>query len=283
MSAALALLSSLLWGTSDYLGGAASRRLPIPSVLGLAQLVALLGLVPLAVVTGELTAERSYAAPAIGAGLVGVVALGAFYRALAVGTMGVVAPIAALGVVVPVVAGLLDGERPSTLQIAGILVAVAGVVLASGPELSCKAGLEPLLLAALAAVGFGVVLLLVAQGSEDGGSVVMVLLTMRLTVVLLLTVLLVALVLSRRRTWELGVRRGDLGLLVAIGIGDVAANGAYAVASQSSLVSVTAVLASLYPVMTALLAYRFDGERLRPIQVGGTALALAGVVLLAAG
>lgn len=283
MSAALALLSSLLWGTSDYLGGAASRRLPIVSVLGVAQLVALLGLVPLAVVTGELGAQRTYVAPAIAAGLVGAVALGAFYRALAVGTMGVVAPIAALGVVVPVVAGLLDGERPSALQVAGILVAVSGVVLASGPELSGKAGLQPLLLAGLAAIGFGVVLLLVAQGSADGGSVVMVLLTMRLTVVLLLTVLLVALVAGRRRTWELGVRRSDLWLLVAIGVGDVAANGAYAVASQSSLVSVTAVLASLYPVATALLAYRFDGERLRPVQVAGTGLALVGVVLLAAG
>lgn len=283
MSAALALLSSLLWGTSDYLGGAASRRLPVASVLGVAQLVALLGLVPLALATGELGADRSYAAPAAAAGLVGVVALGAFYRALALGTMGVVAPIAALGVVVPVVAGLLDGERPSALQVAGMAVAVAGVVLASGPELSGKAGLQPLLLAGVAAVGFGVVLLLVAQGSSDGGSVVMVLLTMRLTVVVLLTALLFALVLGRRRTWELGVRRGDLWLLVAIGAGDVAANGAYAVASQSSLVSVTAVLASLYPVVTALLAYRFDAERLRPVQVAGTALALSGVVLLAAG
>jgi uncharacterized membrane protein len=283
VSAALALLSSLLWGASDYLGGAASRRLPVASVLGLAQLVALLGLVPLAVLTGELGADRSYVVPAVGAGLVGMLALGAFYRALAVGTMGVVAPIAALGVVVPVVAALIDGERPGALQVAGMAVAVAGVVLASGPELSGEAGWEPLVLAALAAVGFGVVLLLVARGSDDGGSVVMVLLTMRLTVVLLLTCVLVALVAARRRGWELEVRRRDLALIVAIGVGDVAANGAYAVASQSSLVSVTAVLASLYPVVTALLAFRFDGERLKPVQVAGTALALGGVVLLAAG
>lgn len=283
MSAALALLSSVLWGASDYLGGAASRRLPIASVLGVAQLVALLALVPLAIVTGELGADRAYLFPAIGAGLVGMVALAAFYRALAIGTMGVVAPIAALGVVVPVAAGLLSGEDPSRLQVTGIVVAIGGVVLASGPELSGKAGWQPLLLAGVAAVGFGVVLLLVAEGSDDGGSVVMVLLTMRCVVVLLLATALVALVATRRRTWELGVGRQDLGLLVAIGLGDVAANGSYAVASQDSLVSVTAVLASLYPVVTAVLAYRFDGERLRPIQLMGTALALTGVVLLAAG
>jgi drug/metabolite transporter (DMT)-like permease len=282
VSAALALLSSLLWGTSDYLGGAASRRLPVATVLFTAQLVALLGLVPLALVTGVLDAERSYVLPAAVAGVVGMVALAAFYRALAVGTMGVVAPIAALGVVVPVAAGLLAGEEPSATQLTGIVVAIAGVVLASGPELSGGAGARPLLLAALAAVGFGVVLLLVAEGSERG-PVVMVLLTMRCSVVLLLTVALVGLVLAGRRGWDAGLTRRDLPLLAAIGVGDVAANGAYGVASQSSLVSVTAVLASLYPVVTALLAYRFDGERLRGIQVAGTGLALAGVVLLAAG
>ena len=282
VSAVLALLSSLLWGTSDYLGGAASRRLPEVSVVGVAQLVALLGLVPLVLLTGSVDGTRGALLAAAAAGLVGLVALAAFYRALAVGTMGVVAPVAALGVVVPVAAGLLAGERPSALQLVGIGVAVVGVVLASGPELSGGSGAAPLLLAGVAAVGFGVVLLLVAESSEDA-PVLLVLLTMRATVVTVLGLLLAALVLARRRGWGLGVSRRDLPLLVAIGAGDVAANGLYAAASRSALVSVTAVLASLYPVVTALLAYRFDGERLRTVQVGGTGLALAGVVLLAAG
>src|SRR3954471_21131916 len=187
MSAFLALLSSCLWGVSDFLGGTASRRLPVTSVLGLSQATALVLLVPAAVATGAVDAPRSYVVPAAVAGAVGIAALGMFFRALSIGTMGVVAPIAALGVSVPVVVGLARGESPSTWQLAGIAVAVIGVVLASGPELSGEGagGLTALLLAGGAAVGFGVVLLFVAEASEgDSGSVVMTLLTMRATSVL---------------------------------------------------------------------------------------------------
>lgn len=283
MAALFALLSSALWGTSDYLGGTVSRRLPVASVLGVQQLAALLALVPLAALLGAFDEPRAYVLPAVLAGLIGLAALAAFYRALAVGTMGVVAPIAALGVVVPVAAGLLDGERPGVLRLVGIAVAVVGVVLASGPELSGAAGARPLLLAVFAAFGFGFVLVLVAQASDGGGvdAVVMTLLTMRLSSVLLLTVLLV--VTARRRGVELGVRRADLPVLLTIGAFDVGANGAFAVASQSDLVSVSSVLASLYPVVTVLLARRFHAERLGGVQLVGVVLALVGVVLLAGG
>lgn len=285
MAALLALLASALWGTSDFLGGTATRRLPVGSVVGVSQLVALLALVPLAAVLGAFSQDRAYVLPGVLAGLAGMTALAAFYRALATGTMGVVAPIAALGVVVPVVAGVASGERPSALQVAGIVVAVVGVVLASGPELSGRGrgGLTPLLLAAVAAVGFGTVLVLLAEGSSEGsvGSVVMVLLTMRLTSVLVLTGLLLA--TARRRGLELSVRRPDLPLLVAIGLFDVGANGAFAVASQDDLISVAAVLASLYPVVTVLLARRLHAERLAGVQLVGVAGALLGVVALAGG
>ena len=165
------------------------------------------------------------------------------------------------------------------------MLAVAGVVLASGPELSGKGrgGAAPLVLAALAAVGFGAVLVLVAEGSADGSvaSVVMVLLTMRLTSVVVLTALLLA--LSPRRGVQIGVRRGDLPVLAAIGVFDVGANGAFALASQGDLISVTAVLASLYPVVTVLLARQFHAERLAGVQLVGVAAALVGVVALAGG
>jgi len=284
MSAFLALLSSCLWGVSDFLGGTASRRLPVTSVLGLSQLTALLLLVPVATATGALDTPRSYVLPAAVAGAVGITALGMFFRALSTGTMGVVAPIAALGVAVPVVVGLARGESPSSWQLAGIAIAVIGVVLASGPELTGEGagGATALLLAGGAAVGFGVVLLLVAQASEgESGAVLMTLLTMRLTSVLMLTTLLLAVV--RRRGWDLHVGRADAGLILSIGVFDVAANGTYAVASRSSLVSVASVLASLYPVVTALLAFQVLGERLRRVQVVGVAASLTGVVLLAAG
>ena len=87
----------------------------------------------------------------------------------------------------------------------------------------------------------------------------------------------------RRRGWDLGVRRTDLPLLAVTGGADAAANGTYAFASRSSLLTVAAVLASLYPVVTALLAYRVHGERLRRVQVIGVGVTLVGVVLLAGG
>jgi len=287
VAALLALLSSALWGTSDFLGGTASRRIPATSVLGVSQLVALLGLVPLAAVLGAFDEPPSYVLPAVAAGLTGVVTLGCFYRALAIGTMGVVAPVASLGVVVPVVLGLVQGERPGPLVLAGMALAIVGVVLASGPELSGggRGGAQALVLAGVAAVGFGAVLALIAEGSggEDGtlSAVVMVLLTMRLVSVLALSGVWLA--LRRLRGAGFGVGPGDVTLLVAIGVFDVGANGTYALASQSDLVSISAVLASLYPVVTVLLARRFHAERLVPVQLVGVVLALTGVVLIAGG
>lgn len=282
MAAALALLSSLLWGTADFLGGTASRRLDALRVVLASQTVALVGLVPLVLLLGpEVTA--STVGTGVVAGLVGPAALLAFYRALALGTMGVVAPIAALGVAVPVAAGLLDGEEPSAAQLAGIAVAVVGVVLASGPELrgAGRGGTRPLVLALAAALGFGIVFVLLASGSEDGGAaeVVLVLLAMRTTSV----VLLGGPVLARSGRAALAVRRRDLPVLALIGAFDVGANGTFALASRSDLVSVVAVLASLYPAVTAVLAWRWHDERLRPLQLAGVGAALAGVVLLSAG
>lgn len=282
MPALLALLSSLLWGTADYLGGVATRRLPGPSVVGGSQLIALLALLPIVVLTGAMDTPTSYVVPGVLGGLVGTAAIGAFYQALATGTMGIVAPVAALGVVLPVAVGLAHGDAPTVPQLLGIAVAVAGVVLASGPELAGGAGARPLLLAVAAAIGFGVVFVLIAQGSRGGvGAVVMTLVTMRLTSVLARGVLLMA--SATRRGWDLGVRRGDLPLLAAVGLGDVGANACFAVATRASLLSVVSVLGSLYPVVTVLLARRLLAERLRPVQIAGVGAALVGVVLLAAG
>lgn len=273
MPVLLALLSSLLWGVSDFLGGTASRRLPALLVVGTSQALALAALVPLALLTG--------AAPdapwnGVAAGVAGLVGLGAFYAALAAGTMGVVAPIASLGALVPVVVGLVRGESPSALQLIGIALALVGVALASGPELAVAP--RPLLLALVAALGFGLVAVLLADGSEGPtGAVVVTLLTMRVTSVVLCAGVLLA------TGTRAAVRGPDLRLLAVVGLGDVGANATYAVASRSGLLSVVAVLASLYPVVTVLLARRFQGERLRPVQVGGALGTLAGVALLAVG
>lgn len=276
MTAVLALLASLLWGGADFLGGTAARRLPSYVVVLVSQGVALVGLVPVALLAHGFGRSPGYLGWGLGAGAVGVFALVAFYSALATGTMGVVAPIAALGVVLPVVAGLLSGERPRLAQLMGIAIAVLGVVLASGPEVRPGGtGARPLLLAGAAAVGFGAVILLLAHGARS--SAVMTLLTMRLASVSLLAVALVA-----RRTVP-PVGRRDVPLLAAVGIGDVTANACFAVASRSGLLSVVAVLASLYPAVTVVLAREVYGESLRRLQVVGVVGAMAGVVLIAAG
>ena len=274
MAAALALLSSVLWGAADFFGGTASRRASAIAVVGGSQVLGLIGISLVAAAAGAWDAPLDYLPWAVAGGLIGMGALVAFYAALASGTMGVVAPVAALGVVIPIGVGLARGERPTLLALAGIAVAVAGVVLASGPELSGGAAARPLLLAALAAVGFGVVLVLVAQGSRT--SALMTLVGMRASSVTVL--LLVALAVRSKG----GLQGPDLLLLAAIGAGDVGANWAFGVASTKGLDSVVAVLGSLYPAVTVLLARGFHGERLRPVQNGGVVLALAGVVLIAA-
>jgi drug/metabolite transporter (DMT)-like permease len=273
----LALGSSLLWGAGDFLGGTLSRRLPAVAVVGVSQALALVLFVVAALAVGELAEgmPASAWAWAVGAGLAGLVGLVAFYSALAAGTMGVVAPVAALGVLVPVLVGVLAGERPSALQAVGAALGVAGGVLASGPELRGGASTRPVLLALLAGIAFGLVLVFLAEGSEQ--SPLLTLVGMRAASV---TVLVVVAVVLRSLG---GVRRTDLPLLCLIGVLDGGANLAYAVASTMGLLSLVSVLASLYPAVTVVLARVVHHERMSRVQDAGIVAAVVGVALVAAG
>lgn len=281
MTALFALISSALWGGADFLGGTLSRRLPAFAVVGASQAIALLVVLPAAFLVGATGDPLGYLPYALAAGLLGMASLVAFYAALAAGTMGVVAPIAATGVVVPVVIGLRQGDRPGLLQLCGVILAVAGVVLASGPEISgaragsARGGSRALVLALVSAMGFGLVLWLIAKGAHY--SVAMTLLTQRCASVSAFA----ALALVLRNVGGLGLR--DLPQLAVVGAGDAAANGLYAVATRSGLISLVAVLGSVYPVVTVLLARFVHGERLRPMQNLGVVAALSGVVMIASG
>jgi drug/metabolite transporter (DMT)-like permease len=274
-----ALLSSVLWGTSDFLGGTASRRLPPVGVVAISEAFGLLGVVVVAIVTGAFGAPTGYLGWAVLGGIAGTGGIVAFYWALATGTMGVIAPIAALGVVVPVAVGLGQGDRPSLLQGVGIAVAVTGVVLASGPELtspeqSRAVAARPLLLAVVAAVGFGVVFVALQHGAKT--STLMTLVVMRATSVLMLVGV------AAFTGWvqlRIGVR--DLPLVAVIGGFDLGANATFAYATRHGLLSVVAVLSSLYPAMTVILARVVHSERLRPVQLLGVLGALGGVALIA--
>ncbi len=274
MNALLALAASALWGTSDFGGGLISRRLDPSAAVLISQALALAGL--LALLPFMAVPVGPYMLIAAAAGVVATLSLAAFYRAMATAPMSLVAPITATGVGIPVLVGVARGEHLSAFQLAGILVTLIGVVLASGPEL--RSGVlvrrQALGFAIGAAVGFGVAYTLLALAATSG--VYGTLLVQRIGgLVVLGPIVLRAGILSAVR---LTARR--IAALAAIGGCDVVANGSYALAASRGTLAIAAVLASLYPVVTALLARGILAERLRPVQGIGVIAALGGVLLL---
>jgi drug/metabolite transporter (DMT)-like permease len=283
MPALLALLASALWGTGDFVGGLLSRRISSLAVVFLGMCVALAAVCALAVVVRPPLGADVLCGAA--AGVAGGGALVCFYRAMAAGSMSLVAPLSATGTVIPVLWDVTRGAPVDALELAGMLLAFAGVILAGGPEWrrSPDTARSTLLLTLAAAVGFGLYFIFVAQGSQT--SVLGTLLGQRAAGALLLGPAAV-------RGWRSGASmlsglrtRLSAKLLVALVLGalaDVTANGIYGAATtlpRANLAVVT-VLASLYPVMTTLLARGLLKERLRPVQNIGVLAALAGVLLL---
>ncbi|WP_404961264.1 EamA family transporter [Streptomyces sp. 147326] len=288
MTALFALATAVLWGLADFGGGLLTRRIPALTVVVVSQIVAVLVLGAVVLGTGAWREAGPQLWFAVGAGLVGPVAMLSFYKALALGPMGVVSPLGSLGVVVPVTAGLVLGERPGLGQFAGIAVAVVGIVLAGGPELrGAPVQRQAVVLTLVAAFGFGAVMALIAEASTTLTGLFLALFVQRVTNVAVGGAALWA--RSRRGVPALPTGTGPRilwGLLPAlafVGLADVAANGTYSIAAQSGPVTMAAVLSSLYPVVTALAAFAVLKERLRGIQAAGAGLALAGTVLLAAG
>lgn len=272
----LALGSALTWGVADFSGGMLSRRLPSAAVVGVSQacsLVALLVLLPFM----PAPTSSGWIGWAIVAGLAGSGALVCFYRALAFGTVGVVSPISALAVSIPVIAGFAAGEQPRTLQVAGIVAAITGAVLASGPELRGEQHVkqQAIWYALAAAVGFGITMLAIARGSASSPMFTMV--GMRSASVAAFGV--AAIVLRSVG----GVRPGDLPKLALLGVGDLTANALLGFATTMGLLSITAVLSALYPVVTVGLAAVILHERMKPVQIAGVVLAFVGVGLIAGG
>ncbi len=287
MTVLLALATSLLWGSADFGGGVLTRRFPAMSVVVISQAAAALVLGVIVLASGGWAEAGPRLWLAVGAGAAGPAALLCFYRALAIGPMGVVSPLAAVGVVVPVGLGLLLGERPAMAQYAGIVVAVVGVMLAGGPQLGGAIQRKAIVLALGSAFGFGVVMALVAQASVNVKGLFLALFVQRVVSVLIGGAVLGVSV--RRGTPILPEEDGlarvwrNLPLLAFVGLADVAANGSFALAARVGPITVAAVLGSLYPVVTAVAARLFLGERLRPVQAAGAGLALLGSVLLATG
>ncbi len=285
MTALFALATSVLYGLADFGGGLLTRRIPALTVVVVSQLISAVVLGLIVATTGAWSEAGPRLWFAVAAGLVGPVAMIAFYQALALGPMGVVSPLGTLGVAVPVGVGLALGERPGLVAVGGILIAVTGVVLAGGPQLKgAPVQRRAILLALVAALGFGTVFALIAEASTTISGLFLALFVQRVTNVVAGGAALW--VSARRGTPALpdtGFPWTSLPALAFVGLADVAANGTYSIAAQHGPVTVAAVLASLYPVVTALAARGFLRERMQALQAVGAGLALAGTVLLAAG
>jgi len=275
----LSLAASMSWGLADFLAGLKSRRLGVLVVLAWVEAVGLVVVLAIIAATGEPLPDGRTALYAVIAGAAGVSALGAFYRALSVGTMSIVAPISASGVLLPVIVGLASGDTLTLLIGVGFAVTIAGVLLASREEVDELAGGGPnrqaVVLALLAAVGFG--LYFTFSDIAADGSVLWLLAAGRLVALPLI------LALVRRARAPLFPPGADRWQLALIGCADLAATALYGLATIRGALSVVSVIGSLYPVVTVLLARAVLDERLSRGQAVGVVLALSGVALVSAG
>ena len=272
----LALGAAVSYGVGDFLGGLTSRRAHVLAVLLLSQAVGAAAVAVWVLVAGEPFLGSSAALAAVAAGLCGLLGLGGLYRGMAIGAMGVVAPISAIAAAIPFTVGILRGERPSSLQIVGALVAVLGLALVSRPEGGVGARIASGVgLALVAALGFGFYFVFLDIAADDSASWAVL--------VARLTSSIVALVATLAVGASLAMSRRVLIAVLAVGACDVGANVLFALASTRGLVSVVSVLTSLYPAVTVALAALLLHERLGRVQLAGAAAVLTGAALLAAG
>ena len=282
MGSLLALLSSALWGSADFFGGKLSKKYAPMVVLGMTQAIGLFFGITLVLLSGELFqanppqafGDNGYLIPGAIAGVTGYIGLICLYAGLSTGRMGVVSPISSLSAVIPLTFALVTGEVLTLAQGIGVVIALAGAFCASGPELSQGLSPKPLFLALGAAAGFGTAMTFMSIGSDSSALMTMVMMRA--------TTFLVTISLAIRYRTVGNFSKSEIPVLVFIGISDFAANLLLGVATNFGLVSLVMVLGSIYPIVTALMAFKFLHERLHRIQYVGIVLAVAGVALISA-
>jgi len=272
----LALGASLSWGLADFVGPLKGRTLGALRVLFVAQACGVVAIALAVAVRGRGPADWAVLL-AIPAALSGTLGLYAFYRGMAAGSMSVVAPVAGVSAAVPVTVGLATGDRPSAAQVIGIVLALCGVGLASrehqeGGGRRVAAGFG---LALLAAVGFGGYFVpMHAAGHADFWWASLIFRATSFSVI--------GTAVAGTRT-RVTLSRRDAAVVGAVGIGDTLGNFLFAASSSRGLVSVTSVLASLYPMVTVALARVVLSERIDRAQQFGVLATLGGVALISAG
>ena len=279
MASFLALFSSLLWGTADFFGGKLTKKYKSLAVTGVSQSFGLFfGLVIMLITSSWFAPTLSwsnYFLPGVFAGTLGFIGLVAFYAGLATGRMGVVSPISSLSALIPLTVAFINGEKPSVVQLTGMAVALIGAFCASGPEIKDGISIRPLVYAVIAAFGFGGAITFIAQGSKS--SAIMTMTTMRFTT------FIISLALFAKYKTAGGFSKKDIPILIGIGGADYFGNLLLGVATTKGLVSLAVVLGSLFPIVTALLAYKLLHERLHKLQYLGIGFAILGVVIISLG
>ena len=276
-----ALAASAAWGSADFLGGRASRGMGALGVATFSKLCGATGLAVACLVAGDVP-SREEALWALGAGLLGAIGLLELYRSLALGPMSLVAPLTACGGGVPVIVALAGGETPSALTAAGLAIAFAGAIVVSrpaAPEAESAGMTRAALIHSLVAAGaIGLALTLLQQAAQAPGDA-----TLGLSLVAALTTVSVLLAITTATGGWVRPPAALLPAVVGCGLLDVTANVLFAQATADGSAAVVAVLGSLYPLMTVLLARAWLGERLSAAQGAGVVAAMAGVAAIAAG
>jgi drug/metabolite transporter (DMT)-like permease len=269
----LALGSALVFGLGDFFGGLASRRATPVQITAVSQAASVVALVPLLLLVPATEVAMSDVAWGAAGGLFGMLGLLGLYTGLAQGPMGIVAPTTALlSALVPVAYGLATGERPGAVAVGGIVVGLAAIVAVSRSQ-GPTGRLSPRILAIAAGAGLGFGLFFIALAQTDVASGMWPLAGARAVSVPIAVVLAVRLHGPRLPG---PVAR----MAVAAGVLDMVANALFLGAAQRGLIAIAAVLASLYPAVTALFARLVLHERMSRAQVAGVTLALVAIVLI---
>ncbi len=278
MAVFLGLITAVCFGSGDFFGGLSAKKTSVLYVVGFSHLVGLIGVVVLAPFLADAFTWRDFGIGAISGSLggLGVILL---YRGLAKGPMAVVAPLTAImSAAVPALWGVATGDSLSGLAWAGIVVALIAIALASMPAESDGAQVTPRAIgeALLAGVGFGGMFVLL-DATADATAPWPVVGARVLT-----TTLLLAVIFGAKRS-GLPTVRPALGLIVLAGLFDTGSNVLFLFAANIGDLSIVAVLSSLYPVSTVVLARLWLNERMSQLQLGGLSLAVLATVLIAAG
>ena len=267
------LCSAIAWGAGDFSGGIATRRINVLLVVLWSQLIGAGALLTLALVFQEAVPQIQSLVYGAMAGVVGVIGLAALYRGLAIGRMGLVAPLSALtAAVIPVLVGIIGEGLPEVVQLAGFGLAVPAIWALSYSSGEGKLQAQEWTHALVAGVGFGLFFVFIDRASSQ--AVLWPLVAARaasISCMLLLVMMRGEVTPPSRRHFP---------LLLTVGLFDAAGNTFFAMASRIGRLDISAVLASLYPAATVLLAWLILRERLLPRQWVGICMAVAALVLI---